>query len=344
MFQKFSTNFLCLIFLATITFSCTSPNAKDESSMGPVGLVPLVYPPNYTAPTIADTMTLLSWNVEHFVDMYDDPYVNNRRENEVDSLEMEKKYAAFIDVLIKADADVVVLQEFESASFLQRLADTRFPELGYITFQGHESTNWYMNVVVMSRYPLGTFYSYAPWYTAIEGQFEEDGTPAVQNLVNNRMWSVEVLPSQDYQFILTGLHLKAGRGARNEAWRMGQIKALIAQFNRFLALNEQQNLLVVGDFNCTPESAEFQYLLSGEASSSSTVKASFIDPLAGTGVFSHPADSAFWRIDHILPDRNMLPEMVGGSVKPFTVFSPDEMKAIADHLPMISKFILSEQD
>lgn len=344
MFQKFLVAILCVIFLATISFSCTSPNTKNGSTVGPVGLVPLVYPPNYIAPTTADTMTLLSWNVEHFVDTYDDPYINNRRENEVDSLVMEKKYAAFIDVLKKANADVVVLQEFESASFLQQLANARFPELGYITFQGHESTNWYMNVVVMSRYPMGTFYSYSPWFTAIEGQTEEDGSESVQNLVNNRMWSVEVLPHQNYQFMLTGLHLKAGRGERNEAWRMGQIKALRAQFSRFLSLNEQQNLLVVGDFNCTPESAEFQYLLSGDASTSNAAQASFIDPLAGTGIFSHPADSAFWRIDHILPDRNMLPEMVGGSVKPFTVFPPAEMKAIADHLPMISKFILSEQN
>jgi endonuclease/exonuclease/phosphatase family metal-dependent hydrolase len=242
----------------------------------------------------------------------------------------------------------VVLQEFESASFLQHLANTRFPELGYISFQGHESTNWYMNVVVMSRYPLGTFYSYAPWYTAIEGQTEEDGSASVQNLVNNRMWSVEVLPHQDYQFMLTGLHLKAGRGERNEAWRLGQIKALRAQFGRFLTLNPKQNLLVVGDFNCTPESAEFQYLLAGDKALATTATTSitapsFIDPLAGTGIFSHPADSVFWRIDHILPDRNMLPEMVGGSVKPFTIFPPEEMRAIADHLPMISRFVLSDQ-
>jgi endonuclease/exonuclease/phosphatase family metal-dependent hydrolase len=205
-----------------------------------------------------------------------------------------------------------------------------------------------MNVVVMSRYPLGTFYSYSPWYTAIEGQTEEDGSASVQNLVNNRMWSVEVLPHKDYQFMLTGLHLKAGRGERNEAWRLGQIKALRAQFSRFLQLDEKQNLLIVGDFNCTPESPEFNYLLAGDENPTMSIdlriKPSFIDPLAGTGIFSHPADSAFWRIDHILPDRNMLAEMVGGSVKPYTILSPQEMKAIADHLPMISKFVLSDQE
>lgn len=337
-----------LVVLSLISILIAVACSANKGGNTVVETLPLVYPPNYTAPASTDTMTVLSWNVEHFVDTYDDPYVNNRRENEVDSVEMEEKYAAFIEVLKMANADVVVLQEFESASFLQHLANTRFPEMGYLTFQGHESTNWYMNVVVMSRFPLGTFYSYAPWFTAIEGQKEEDGSEAVQNLVNNRMWSVEVLPHQNYQFILTGLHLKAGRGERNEAWRLGQIKALRAQFSRFLALNSEQNLLVVGDFNCTPESVEFNYLLSGDSTGiePKTTKSQpyFIDPLAGTSVFSHPADSAFWRIDHILPDRNMLAEMVGGSVKPFAVKSPLEMRAIADHLPMISKFVLNEQN
>jgi endonuclease/exonuclease/phosphatase family metal-dependent hydrolase len=236
---------------------------------------------------------------------------------------------------------VVVLQEFESASFAQVLAEDYFPELGYRHFQGHESNNWYMNVVVMSRIPLGTFYSYSPWTLPIEGFTEEDGSPSVQNLVNNRMWTVEVLPSQNYQFLLTGLHLKAGRGERNEAWRLSQIKALRTQFTRFEQLYPDQNHVVVGDLNCTPDSYEFRYLLAGDSVSNGPL---FVDPLADTGVFSHPADSVFWRIDHILPNKQMKPELLSDSpFGPFTPFSPDSMRAISDHLPMRAFFLAKDE-
>lgn len=321
---------LCFLFVA---FGCQQ-NTKKATFVD----LPLATPDWYDPQAIGDTLTVLSWNVEHFVDTFDNPYTNNRREDEASAEVMEARYQGFVDILKRVNADVVVLQEFESASFAQALAQERFAELGYQLFEGHESTNWYMNVVVMSRVPLGTFYSYSPWTLPVEGQTNEDGSAAVQNLVNNRMWTVEVLPKSDYQFALTGLHLKAGRGERNEAWRMGQVNAIRAQLARFKQLNPDWNLLIVGDLNCTPDSPEFQELLANEGSS-----LQFMDPLAGSGVFSHPADSVFWRIDHILPDVAMLPELVNGSVQPFTPFSPDSMAAIADHLPMVAKFVLKDQ-
>ena len=109
------------------------------------------------------------------------------------------------------------------------------------------------------------------------------------------------------------------------------------QFSKFMELDQDQNLLVVGDFNATPESWEFQSFLGD------STDLRFIDPLAGTGIYSHPADSAFWRIDHIIPNEYMLPEVVPNSVQVFTPFSPDSMDFIADHLPMIVDIIAIEQ-
>lgn len=326
-----------LIILLSITFlaSC-SQNPKEK-----LPSLPLANPIDYSPKAVDDTLHVLSWNVEHFVDTFDDPYINNRRENEVDTVQLNAKYALFAQALKLANADIVVLQEFESASFLEVIANDYFPDLGYKHFQGHESNNWYMNVVVMSRIPLGTFFSYSPWTLPIEGFTEDDGSAAVQNLVNNRMWSVEVLPSSSYRFMITGLHLKAGRGERNEAWRLSQIKALRAQFERFEQWNPSLNHLVVGDLNCTPESDEFRYLLTGDSSLNGPL---FIDPLAGTEVFSHPADSVFWRIDHILLNKQMMPELLSDSpFGPFTPFSPDSMRSISDHLPMQAYFLMGDK-
>ena len=250
---------------------------------------------------------------------------------------MEERRKQLAEVLKLANADIVVFEEFESSSYLKILADEYFPELGYQVFGGLESDDWYMNVVIMSRVPLGTFYSYATSLTPIIGQLNDDGTPATQSLVNNRMWSVDVLVNDHYDFNLTGVHLKAGRGERNAAWRTGMMNLLRDQFSKFMQLDHDQNLLVVGDFNATPDSPEFQSFLGD------STDLRFIDPLEGTGVFSHPADSVFWRIGHIIPNEFMLTEIVPNSVKPFTPFSPDSMAFIADHLPMLVDIIASEQ-
>lgn len=317
-----------LLLLPLLACSQSQPNPDNNTTISE-----LSWPDWYTP---KDIIRVMSWNAEHFVDEFDNPYINNRREDNPPA-NMEERRKQLAEVLKLANADIVVFEEFESSSYLKILADEYFPELGYQVFGGLESDDWYMNVVVMSRVPLGTFYSYATSLTPIVGQLNDDGTPAAQSLVNNRMWSVDVLVNDHYDFNLTGVHLKAGRGERNAAWRTGMMNLLRDQFSKFMQLDHDQNLLVVGDFNATPDSPEFQSFLGD------STDLRFIDPLEGTGVFSHPADSVFWRIDHIIPNEFMFTEIVPNSVKPFSPFSPDSMAFIADHLPMLVDIIASEQ-
>lgn len=321
------TLFIILLFLIA---GCQADSSNPENNTTQSQLIW----PEWYAPE--DTVRVLSWNVEHFVDDFDNPYIDNRRENEPPS-DMQERREQLAKVLKLADADIVVFQEFESSSYAQLLAEEFFPELGYQVFSGLESDDWYMNVVILSRIPLGTFYSYATSNVPIIGQQNDDGSPASQTFINNRMWSVDVLVNDNYDFNLTGVHLKAGRGERNEYWRLGMINLLRNQLSKFVELDHDQNLLVVGDFNATPESPEFQSFLGD------STDLRFIDPLAGTGIFTHPADSLFWRIDHIIPNEFMMPEIIPNSVQVFTPFSPDSMNFIADHLPMIVDIVASEQ-
>jgi endonuclease/exonuclease/phosphatase family metal-dependent hydrolase len=318
------------LLLSVLFFlQCTASHKPDNNTTQANLAVPAWYTPK-------DTVTVLSWNVEHFVDDFDNPYINNNRENNPPA-NLNERRQQLAEVLTLADADIVVFQEFESSSFAAQLAEDYFPELGYKIFGGMESDDWYMNVVIMSRVPLGTFYGYATSNTPIVGFTDDDGTPSSQMFLNNRMWSVNVLVNEAYDFNLTGVHLKAGRSERNAQWRTGMLELLRAQFERILMTDHDQNFLVVGDFNATPDSPEFQRFLGD------STQLRFIDPLAGSGIFSHPADSVFWRIDHIIPNEYMLPEVVANSVQVFTPFSPDSMAFIADHLPLIVQIVASEQ-
>lgn len=328
---------LSVLLLTTLfIFSACSVRSDEEISHNNNTTIDALQFPDWYDPEAIDTLSILSWNTEHFVDTYNDPYIDNDREDEPEG-RMQERIAGLTAVIRQADADIVVLQEFESSSYARKLSEEYFPEMGYQVFGGMESDDWYMNVIIMSRIPLGTFYSYAVSNTPIPGQTGENGTTESQTFINNRMWSVDVLPNQDYDLNLTGVHLKAGRGERNKQWRIGMMALLRSQFRNFMHLDADQNLLIVGDLNSTPDSEEFQYLL-GEGTD-----ITFVDPLKGSGIFSHPADSVFWRIDHILPNTHLQPELVDGSVEVFTPFSPDSMAAIADHLPMRVKIIPQEK-
>ncbi len=284
---------------------------------------------------VGDTLKILSWNVEHFVDAYDTPYTKNRRED--NHATMQGRVALLVQALRQADADLVVLQEFESVQFLKQIAEDSLSDLGYKFFADHQSINWYMNVVVMSRVPLGIVYGYGAVTTPLTYKDEETGEEKyeTQSMINTRMWSVDVLVNPNYSFLLTGVHLKAGRGARNEAMRLGQIQFLKGQYERFLQEDKRKNILVVGDFNATPESQEMRFMRNG-----GTVR--FVDNL-DEKTFSHPADAPKWRIDHILPNKNMQPELVEGSLAVKYYFDKGIQRKLADHLPLVAEFVTKDR-
>lgn len=293
----------------------------------------MVFPADYDAKV--DSLKVLSWNVEHFVDEYDNPYINNNRENDP-PVEMIERVALLSEAIKAINADVVVLQEFESENFARALARDQFPELGYRFFSASESPTWYMNVVVMSRVPLGTHYGYGRVFTPIVGKTQENGSPASQDQINTRMWSVDVIPNEDYVFTLTGVHLKAGRGEENEGFRKGQYRFLKGQFARFIKERPNANLLMVGDFNSYPDSPELQEFLLPE----SGVK--MLNPTEGTTLLTHPADNPERQLDYILYNDKMKPEVIKESYKVAMPLEAEQMRRIADHLPLVIEFEVQE--
>ncbi|HET8861236.1 endonuclease/exonuclease/phosphatase family protein [Marivirga sp.] len=318
--------FILLIILA---FSC---KPTDRSFLTEAQ----VYPEDYKAMT-SDTFRVMTWNVEHFVDLYDNPYVNNKRENNPDSIVFQEKIKLFAKALKKADADVVVLQEIEHIQLAKKLSEDLFPELNYSFFADAASINWYQNVVVMSRLPLGVLYSYGSVHSPVtftdkEGEEQYE----TQSKINTRLWTIEVIADKDYNFYLTGAHLKAGRGKRDESMRLGQISLLKEQYARIYKEHNTANIVVAGDLNSYPDSQEIQSF------KEKVEGISFIDPLPAE-VMTHTADDPKRRLDYLLVNDNMAPELIKGSVKVPTLLTIKEMRKVSDHLPVIADFIASEK-
>ncbi|GBL03519.1 endonuclease/exonuclease/phosphatase family protein [Glaciecola sp. KUL10] len=283
-----------------------------------------------------DTLKVISWNVEHFVDQYNDPYVDSRRENEPKN-HMGDKRKDLVEALIQENADIVVLQEFESAKLLRDLAENELQGLGYRFFADAPSHSWYMNVVIMSRVPLGTMYSYGNANTPVLNWTDENGQAQSQNRLNTRMWSIDVFPSEDYSFLLSAVHLKAGRGERDIGMRLGQIAFLKHQFKRFLNEAPNRNIMLLGDFNALPNTAEHNAILAGDSKGMS-----FVD-LLEDDEYTHTAADPKRRLDYIVMNQNMLPEIIEDSLRPVSYFDPERQDALADHLPVVVEFYITEK-
>lgn len=335
-----SLTLLLLVFAAACRSDGSDHGSKTEIESRQIKKLGLnessviSYPDDYTFAEDS-TFSLLSWNVEHFVDPFDDPYINHPREDSPRA-EMTEKISLFVEAIKKADADVVVLQEFESEKYLMQLASDSFPELNYRFFADAASPNWYMNVVLMSRFPLGVMHAYGDVYTPLIDYENEKGIKERQAKINTRMWKMQVFPSTNYQFWLCGVHLKAGRGERNEATRLGQIALLKDQFNTLLRQDGAANLMIAGDFNALPDGPELDELCRPAKGA-----VSFIDHLNPTD-YTHPADKPERRLDYILMNSQMQAEMIKNSLKVRSFFSADSMRIISDHLPLTIQFRTSD--
>jgi endonuclease/exonuclease/phosphatase family metal-dependent hydrolase len=323
---------LTLLLLALSFSACSTSNVTTDSTAPLNNDWESIATPSWYNYSDYDTLSVVTWNVEHFVDDYDNPYIDNERENEPGS-DLPERRKLLAEALIDLDADIVVFQEIESASYVQSIAGEYIEEMGYRYFTSRESNDWYMNVVVMSRIPLGLLHSYANAHTFILGGEDDDGNPAVQNFTNNRMLSVDVHVNPNYSFVLTGLHLKAGRGDRNAGWRIGQINLLREHFSMIKLMDPAARILVTGDLNTIPGDREFLQLLGADTD------LTFVDPLAGMDSFTHTADDPQRQLDHILPNESMMQDLVPGSAEVVMPFDAETMRFISDHLPVMARFV-----
>ncbi|MEL6616362.1 MAG: endonuclease/exonuclease/phosphatase family protein, partial [Bacteroidota bacterium] len=231
------------------------------------------------------------------------------------------------------DADVISLQEVEGEGFIRALVDSLAPELGYRFIASADDADWYMNVVVISRLPLGPLTTFADAATPIPGFTTDDGAPEATNLANHRMLAVEVYARPGYTFTLAATHLKAGRGERNEAWRSAQAALLHAWLGQKAS---GANVILAGDLNAVPGSGSFAALLNADGALGAI---RLMDPLAETGAFTHPADDPARRLDHVLVSAGAAPEALGARV----VAPIEDARRLSDHLPVMLDLVARDR-
>ncbi len=277
-----------------------------------------------------ETFKVLAWNLEHFTDPFDDPYIDNSRED-AGAGKSDRELALLARALEQIDADVLALQEVESDRAVKFFLDSYLPDHDYQFFACVPSTNWYQNVVVASRFPIGRIISLR------EVMMYNEVLDESRNRYNNRLMFAEIQPSEDYEFLLGCFHLKAGGDPEDPVWREQQIALVKDTLAEITAGHPAANVALAGDLNLVPSSGEYESLVSPPLP--------FVDPLAGQGTsFTHPSTGPGRRIDYIVFNPAMAPEYVPASAGSAMPLSLDELARISDHLPVVTSFYAEDLD
>lgn len=269
-----------------------------------------------------EPITVLTWNLEHFTDPFDNPYIDSPQEND-GSTKDEQVLARLALAIQTIDPDVMALQEVESDRAVKFFLDEFLPDHDYLYFASMPSREWYQNSVIVSRFPLGAVVSFReqPVYNEELGEW--------RNLYNSRLLLAEVQVSREYSFWVASLHLKAGRQPEDFIWRREQVK-VVKDFLQKMN-GENLNAVVMGDMNFRPGSESHAVMTGGDFPLN--------DPFAAQGgVPTHPSSAPEKQIDYLLFSDGMKPEYVPGSASIATPLSIDQLSTISDHLPVTARF------
>lgn len=321
--------------LVLLLLTGCSPRTPDEAappSADPGPFQASVLPNGFTFPP-HDTVRVMTWNLENFVDLHDNPYNDSESESRPDRREMQERHETLAAFLRAIRPDVVAFQEVEGVALMEELAERFFPELGYRFFAAADRGDWHHNVFVMSRLPLGVVRTLAPLTTPVPGTLLDSGETEAQNQVNHRILVVEVMARPGAWFTLAAAHLKAGRTPRDEGHRRGQLEALQAELARTQVLYPGIPTLVAGDLNLVPSEAELQVLTDGSGS------LRFRDVLGPGGLPTHPSEEPVRQLDYILVNPAMAERLIPGSGRVGAPFPVDALRLMSDHLPVTADFL-----
>lgn len=231
-------------------------------------------------------LRLATYNLENLFDDKDDPRYSGRYDD-IDDTKPADQLAALAAAIRRIDADVLAVQEVESAEVLAWFRDTYLADMGYTHLVSIDSgDDRGIEQGVLSRFPLESpqVWPDLPLGGIHPDKFGDDvnfnaGEPITYRRSPLRVDVVAPPDSADpaakpYRLTLFVVHHKSGRGGAY--WREAEAKKaleLIAQAEA--ATPGEDNVVVLGDFNAlTRDDSVKMYLDSGFASAERLARAS----------------------------------------------------------------------
>ncbi len=270
--------------------------------------------PSFSSDSAAE-FTVVSWNIENFFDVYDDPYSRDQVTKPAYVSEGRQKQIAA--VLKELNADVVALQEVENRYLLQEFVDNHLPQMGYqvVLLEGNDTRG--IDVALLTRYPVQEAASYQ------HRRFQSRAGETMgfrRDLLRVRLGA----PVNGDVYVV---HLKSQHGdevadviREAEATEITKILAEVGGGNK------EYRAMVVGDFNEVPEMPTIGILRDS----------GLIDPMAGTDKYSYNKKPYLTRIDFALMTEAQQAGLKSADI--LQDMDGHNLKACSDHYPLLLKW------
>jgi endonuclease/exonuclease/phosphatase family metal-dependent hydrolase len=250
-----------------------------------------------------------TWNVHDLFDEADRLVPPGERDAVPGANAVEAKLSALAAVLVRVDADLVLLQEVENAAILGRLADrTGYPQARLV--EGEDPRG--IDVAVLSRLPLDAYVSHL-------AERDAAGAP---------LWPRDCVEiharAAGRPLVLVGSHFSSAL-SDDGTRRAAQAARLREIAEGLRAERADAMVLAGGDLNDRPESAALAALL-GDGR--------WLDPApAGAATWIGASGSA--RLDYLL-----VPSTDAGALVTAQVVAGPDVAAASDHRPVVVDLLL----
>lgn len=265
----------------------------------------------------AGQLRIATYNIRNLFDGKPNPVLRNKPLSPMAAAEAvaegaeqakpEKELQALSVSMHDINADVLGFQEVESKATLTQFRDRFLQDMGYkevVLLEGNDDRG--IDVALFSRYPVTNVKSHKDVRFEVPGQgmqgFQRD------------LLQVRIQGPNNYAFTVFVAHFKSHHGgAASDVIRRAETEAANRIIREFQQANPRENVIMMGDFNDSPDKAPLQPLLSPQ--SGLGFRDVIFDELgAGETVFTYHPKQYRSRIDYLLLNQNMIREYMPKSV------------------------------
>jgi endonuclease/exonuclease/phosphatase family metal-dependent hydrolase len=278
------------------------------------------------------TLTIAAYNVEFFLDVFDDPYTGDEGH--------APKPRADIEAVAKAirtiNPDVITFEELENEGVLREMVRKFLPDMGY-EYIAVDTTNSDrgQNLGILSRKPIVSMTSHRMQ------EIKLDGDPETWRFARD-LWRVRIQATTTQTVDLYSVHLKSkydSPGDKQSArHRLAEATAARRIISEELAERPGQLAVMLGDFNDEPDTETLKALLAPRADGKPFLIDAHAKLPAGHRItYLHEPHRS--TIDYMLVSPTLAEKLVPDSAR---VLSNKSLLGGSDHAPISARFKLSE--